>query len=90
MATEGMIKELFFLRKRKKHHNHTFIPFKFVISLFAQEKTGNTREVSSTATSKNQRHVDLVLPADIPPIGEIQVHIQWTIACPGGERCKRL
>ena len=47
-------------------------------SLFTQEKMGSLRverkdleEYLQQLHTDNQRHVDLVLPADIPPVGEI-------------------
>ena len=64
-------------RKKKEQARIAFYkdPFKFVKSLFTEEKIGSLRierkELSSTATFRDiQRHVEL-LPADINPIGKI-------------------
>ena len=57
--------------------------------LFTQEKTGSLRveredleEYLQRVHTDNQGHVDLVLPADIPPVTEIGS----PMARPGGER----
>ena len=64
-------------------------------SLFNQEKTWRLRvEIKDLEKylpwiyTENQRHLEFVLLADIPPVGDSEVH-QWTMTSPGGKRCKR-